>query len=174
MPTLPELRIDRSISQRELSKKTGIATSTISRLENGVQKPNFRTIHRIADALGVEPAEVEFIGLGRITMQYDDTIICIRNRRYMIAANMTVKEYLGSDIHKLSQYQRDRLTRIIAKKLKDNYLNLRELRRTSFKPLEIAEEAYEKTREELETEGIIESHKINIGDFISRVKQGTW
>jgi hypothetical protein len=65
------------------------------------------------------------------------------------------------------------LTRIIAKGLKYNYLKLRELRKTSFKPIEIAEEAYEKTCEELETEGIIESHKISIGDFISRVKQDT-
>ena len=171
MPTLPELRIDRSISQRELSEKTGVATSTISRLENGVQRPNFRTIQKLANALGVEPSEVEFIGLGRITMQYDDTIICIRNRRYMVAANLMVKEYLGASIHKLSQYQRDKLTRIMAQKLKDTYLNLREFRRTGFKPIEIAEEAYEKTCEELETEGVIESHKINIEDFVGRGKQ---
>lgn len=171
MPTLPELRIDRTISQRELAKKTGVATSTISRLENGVQRPNFRTIQKLANGLGVEPSEVEFIGSGRITMQYDDTIVCIRNRRYMVAANLMVKEYLGADIHRLSQYQRDKLTRIIAQKLKANYLSLREFRGTGFKPLEIAEEAYEKTCEELETEGVIESHKINIRDFISRVKQ---
>ena len=171
MPTLPELRISRTISQRDLAKKTGIATSTISRLENGVQKPNFQTIQKLAKGLGVEPSEVEFIGLGRLTMQYDDTIVCIKNRRYMVAANLMVKEFLGTDIHKLSQYQRDRLTHIIAQRLKATYLSLREFRGSSLKPIEIAEEAYEKTCEELETEGVIESRKINIGDFISRVRQ---
>jgi transcriptional regulator with XRE-family HTH domain len=171
MPTLPELRISRAISQKDLANKTGIATSTISRLENGIQKPNFRTIQKLAGGLGVEPAEVEFIGSGRLIMQYDDTIVCIKNRRYMVAANLMVKEYLGAEVHKLSQYHRNRLTRKIAQKLKSNHLSLREFRGGSLKPIEIAEEAYEKTCEELETEGVIESRTINIRDFISKVKQ---
>lgn len=173
MPTLPELRINRTISQRELSDRTGIATSTISRLENGMQRPNFRTIRKLADALGVEPIEMEFIGLGRITMQYDDTIVCIKNRRYMVAANLMVKEYLRADIYTLSMCQRDRLTRIIAKRLKGNHLSLRELRSTGFKPIEIAQEAYEKTCEELETAAVIESPEMNSGGFISRAKRDT-
>lgn len=160
MPTLPELRISRTISQRDLAKKTGVATSTISRLENGIQKPNFRTINKLADGLGVEPSEVEFIGLGRITMQYNDAIICTRNRRYLVAANLIVKEHLTTDIHRLGQYRRDRLTQIIARKLKANHLNLRKVRDSSFTPIEIAEEAYENTYDELVTEGVFEPQKI--------------
>ena len=170
MPTLPELRMLRVVSQKDLANRTGVATSTISRLENGIQKPNFRTIQKLADGLSVKPTELEFIGSGRLTMQYDDTIFCIKNRRYMVAANLMVKEFLGEDIHRLSPRQRDKLTKVIAQRLKTNHISLRKLRVGSLKPIEIAEETYEKTCEELETEGVIESRKIDIGDFISREK----
>ena len=50
------------MSQADLSKKTGIAESTISRLESGRQKPTFQTIRKLAEALGVEPREIDFSG----------------------------------------------------------------------------------------------------------------
>ncbi len=55
---LRRLRRERALSQRELSRKTGIAFDTISRLETGKQRAQPRTIRKLADALGVEPREL--------------------------------------------------------------------------------------------------------------------
>jgi transcriptional regulator with XRE-family HTH domain len=41
-----------------LSRMTGIAFDTISRLETGKQRAQPRTIRNLADALGVEPREL--------------------------------------------------------------------------------------------------------------------
>jgi transcriptional regulator with XRE-family HTH domain len=52
------LRRVRALSQRDLSRMTGIAFDTISRLETGKQRAQPRTIRKLADALGVEPREL--------------------------------------------------------------------------------------------------------------------
>jgi transcriptional regulator with XRE-family HTH domain len=52
------LRRERALSQRDLSRMTGIAFDTISRLETGKQRAQPRTIRKLADALGVEPREL--------------------------------------------------------------------------------------------------------------------
>jgi transcriptional regulator with XRE-family HTH domain len=52
------LRRVRALSQRDLSRMTGIAFDTISRLESGKQRAQPRTIRKLADALGVEPREL--------------------------------------------------------------------------------------------------------------------
>jgi HTH-type transcriptional regulator, competence development regulator len=57
-PRLRRLRRERALSQRELSRMTGIAFDTISRLETGKQRAQPRTIRKLADALGVEPKEL--------------------------------------------------------------------------------------------------------------------
>jgi len=41
-----------------LSRITGIAFDTISRLETGKQRAQPRTVRKLADALGVEPNEL--------------------------------------------------------------------------------------------------------------------
>ena len=51
-------RRDRALSQRDLSRMTGIAFDTISRLETGKQRAQPRTIRKLAEALGVEPREL--------------------------------------------------------------------------------------------------------------------
>jgi len=55
---LRRLRRERALSQRELSRMTGIAFDTISRLETGKQQAQPRTIRKLADALDVEPREL--------------------------------------------------------------------------------------------------------------------
>ena len=60
MPTLKITREKRFISQDELAKISGVSRVTINRLEKGQQKPRFKTIRRLAKALGVEPGEIEF------------------------------------------------------------------------------------------------------------------
>jgi len=57
---LREARIKAALSQRELSKASGVGYGTISRLENDKQKANFPTRRKLAKALGVEPANIDF------------------------------------------------------------------------------------------------------------------
>ena len=55
---LRRIRRERALSQRELSRMTGIAFDTISRLETGKQRAQPRTIRKLAEALSVEPREL--------------------------------------------------------------------------------------------------------------------
>ena len=55
---LRRLRREHALSQRDLSRMTGVAFDTISRLETGKQQAQPRTIRKLADALGVEPREL--------------------------------------------------------------------------------------------------------------------
>ena len=52
------LRRERALSQRDLSRITGIAFDTISRLETSKQRAQPRTIRKLAEALSVEPREL--------------------------------------------------------------------------------------------------------------------
>ena len=60
MAKLKELREKQFLSQEELSRKAETTTGTINRLENGKQKPRFATRRKIARALNVKPAEIDF------------------------------------------------------------------------------------------------------------------
>lgn len=51
---LKEARLKAVISQKELSIKTGISISNISRIEAGKQKPTFRVRRALNTALGVD------------------------------------------------------------------------------------------------------------------------
>ena len=55
---LRKVRREHALSQRDLSRITGIAFDTISRLETGKQRAQPRTIRKLADALGVGPREL--------------------------------------------------------------------------------------------------------------------
>ena len=58
MPGLRQRRYERGLSIVDLEAKSGVAFSTISRLENGKQGAQMRTVRRLADALGVEIADL--------------------------------------------------------------------------------------------------------------------
>jgi transcriptional regulator with XRE-family HTH domain len=55
---LKQLRRERALSQRDLSRMTGVAFDTISRLETGKQEAQPKTIRKLAEALSVEPKEL--------------------------------------------------------------------------------------------------------------------
>jgi transcriptional regulator with XRE-family HTH domain len=55
---LKELRRQKVLSMRELEEMSGVSYNTIWRLENGLTGAQPRTIRRIAEVLGVEPAEL--------------------------------------------------------------------------------------------------------------------
>jgi transcriptional regulator with XRE-family HTH domain len=55
---LRQLRREQALSQRDLSRITGIAHDSISQLETGKREAQPRTIRNLAEALGVEPREL--------------------------------------------------------------------------------------------------------------------
>lgn len=56
---LKEFRELQGISQEELSKKTGLSRTTISKIENNEEvNVNTRTIVRLAEVFGVAPSEI--------------------------------------------------------------------------------------------------------------------
>jgi transcriptional regulator with XRE-family HTH domain len=61
---LKELRRERVLSLRELEERSGVSYNTIWRIEDGRQGAHQRTIRKLAEALGVEPAEL-LKGAGR-------------------------------------------------------------------------------------------------------------
>ncbi len=48
------------LTQKELSEKTGIAQSDISKLENGSGNPSLRTLKRLAEGMG-KTLRIEFV-----------------------------------------------------------------------------------------------------------------
>ena len=60
MAKLKELREKQFLTQEELAKMAETTTNTVNRLENGKQQPRFGTRKKIARALNVEPAEIDF------------------------------------------------------------------------------------------------------------------
>jgi len=60
MPSLRELRERKFLSQDDLSRAAGVSRSTIWELEGGRARPRrWKTIRKLAKALGVEPSEIE-------------------------------------------------------------------------------------------------------------------
>ena len=56
--TVRELRKTKGLSQEKLALEVGMDLTSINEIENGRRNPTLRTIVKIADALGVKPAEL--------------------------------------------------------------------------------------------------------------------
>ena len=56
--SLRQIRHEHDLSLQALSRKSGAAYRTLSMIEHGERVPNWRTIRKISDALGVHPDEV--------------------------------------------------------------------------------------------------------------------
>ena len=52
------LRTERGLSQEELAWSAGMKRSYLSDMERGTRNPTVRALSRLADALGVDPAEL--------------------------------------------------------------------------------------------------------------------
>ena len=59
MPSLREVRLRRLLSLRALAAKAGVAQRTIVEAEAGRQLPRLTTIQKLAEALDVDPMEVD-------------------------------------------------------------------------------------------------------------------
>lgn len=46
------------LSQAEVSRRSGIHATEVSRMERGLRDPRLSTIYRLADALGMKPSEL--------------------------------------------------------------------------------------------------------------------
>ncbi len=55
---LRELRLERGLSQEKLGELAGLDRTYISSAEAGRRNVSLKTIHKLADALGVEPPEL--------------------------------------------------------------------------------------------------------------------
>ena len=55
---LRRARDEAGLSQEELSERSGLHSTEISRLERGVREPRLGTIVRIARGLGLQPADL--------------------------------------------------------------------------------------------------------------------
>ncbi len=55
---LKDLRIRRALTQEELAAAAGIGKNTVNRLERDLTEPRPPTLRKLAQALGVDPAEL--------------------------------------------------------------------------------------------------------------------
>jgi transcriptional regulator with XRE-family HTH domain len=55
---LRELREGKFLSHRELATRAGVSPTTVLNLEAGKAEPQRRTIRKLAQALGVDPADL--------------------------------------------------------------------------------------------------------------------
>ncbi len=58
LPSLREVRQNRSLTQRELGKLANVSTNTIYQLENGLRGGYAVTVRKLASALGVMPSDL--------------------------------------------------------------------------------------------------------------------
>jgi transcriptional regulator with XRE-family HTH domain len=56
---LREWRIQKVLTQKELAERAGVAEITVAAIERGVQLPSPRTSRKLAEALGIEPTQIE-------------------------------------------------------------------------------------------------------------------
>jgi transcriptional regulator with XRE-family HTH domain len=61
MLTLKRFRLKRLLSQDKLAKMSGVSRTTIVAIENGRHIPQPLTIHKLANALGIDPSEFDDI-----------------------------------------------------------------------------------------------------------------
>jgi transcriptional regulator with XRE-family HTH domain len=59
---LRRARKDRKVTQLELAARTGVAHSTVVRVERGQARPRIETVGKFAGALGVDPKWLAFGG----------------------------------------------------------------------------------------------------------------
>ncbi|MDR3289609.1 MAG: helix-turn-helix transcriptional regulator [Peptococcaceae bacterium] len=59
MKAIIAARVEQNLTQEELSRKTGIRQSNISRIENGNCSPTIATLQQIADGVG-KTLHIEF------------------------------------------------------------------------------------------------------------------
>lgn len=57
--TIREWRYERFLSQEELAERAGLSHALVSHAETGKNRPRPRSLRAIAQALGIEPAQIK-------------------------------------------------------------------------------------------------------------------
>ena len=58
MKSLRQHRTEQLISLERLAAKAGVTAKTLSNIERGKQRPSYRSMQGISNALGIEPTEI--------------------------------------------------------------------------------------------------------------------
>ena len=61
---LIDARKSQNLTQKELSKRTGITQADISRIENGTRNPSLAMLNRLAKGMGMK-LKIEFLPIGQ-------------------------------------------------------------------------------------------------------------
>jgi len=99
-----------------------------------------------------------------------DVIERIKNREYEIAAELLFKQRMGTMIHTLKQQEMDRLIREISSRLGINHNKLWNSKKETEALIDIAEEAYSTTCDELESDGLIPPMDNDIKKFLNDIR----
>ncbi len=59
MATLRGERVRRLLSVRGLARRAGVAPTTVHLIETGQRAPQYLTIHKLSQALGVDPVDID-------------------------------------------------------------------------------------------------------------------
>lgn len=60
--SLRRLRLEQALTQSELAERAELHFTTLSRIENGIQRANVSSIRRLATALNVEVNQIAVVG----------------------------------------------------------------------------------------------------------------
>ncbi|MFL5162429.1 MAG: helix-turn-helix domain-containing protein [Microvirga sp.] len=108
---ISERRKDMNLSLRELARVTGIAASTISRIENGRLSPTLDVAAKLTLALNLEPSAASLdSGIAPAT---PESVTAVEEPRQEFSAQVVVQKTLGSTI--LQEGTRRDLSRIAAR-----------------------------------------------------------
>ena len=66
-----DARTSQNMTQKDLSERTGIAQTEISKLENGTRNPSIRLLQRLADGMGMV-LKVSFIPKDAVDVSMDN------------------------------------------------------------------------------------------------------
>jgi len=96
---LIELRVEKGMTQKDLSELTGISVPNISRIEAGKQNLSYQTMHKLVNALG---------GKILITAQADNCIslsnvAAEKLQELSVEANTSPEEFLMNLLQKASE-----------------------------------------------------------------------
>lgn len=95
MLKIKEYRKLAKLTQKELGKRIGVAESTISQYESGKRQPDYETLLKLSDYLGVSVDDL--LGKEKNEVELDEYLEQIKNRPEMrmlfkLAANATKED----------------------------------------------------------------------------------
>lgn len=117
---IKQARKEKKLSQKDLAKKLDVTASMIGQYENDLRRPKPDTLKRIADALEVNPADLD----ERLVIVYSDTIIEAEDGELITVSSGTREAKILSRFQALNNIGKDELIRQA-----DNLLEANKFRR---------------------------------------------